>query len=329
MSPFPVLGGPGPLLLLLAALAIDAYVGCLIEALPPGPASLIARLGGWLDRKLNRLERDDATRVTRGVLVTIVIAATAGAAGLLIHGFSRALPYGWSLELVTLLSCVRLRAPWWRIRQVRRALDHRGLDAARAEIKPLTRRHPDSVDDHGVARAAIEAAAKHLNQGGVAPAFWYILLGLPGALLWTAVNALDETIGHRSPRYEHFGLAVARLDDALNLVPARLTGLLIAAAAAFLGGAQPITALRTMIKDARYHRSLNAGWPEAAMAGALGLALGGPHQEGAVTVREVWIGQGRARATATDIGRALGLYAITGLVLAGVIGVVMLGLAAL
>jgi len=329
MSSLALFGGPGPLLLLLAALAIDAYVGCLIEALPPGPATLVARLGGWLDRKLNRQERDDATRLTRGVLAAFVIAAVAALAGLLIHGLSRALPYGWSLELVTLLSCVRLREPWRRIREVRRALEHRGLDAARAEVKPLTRRDTDSLDDHGVARAAIEAAAKHLNQGAVAPAFWYILLGLPGALLWTAVNALDEAIGHRSPRYEQFGLAAARIDDVLNVLPARLTGALITVGAAFLGSAQPLTALRTMIKDARYHRSLNAGWPEAAMAGALGLALGGPNQEGAVTVREVWIGQGRARATTSDIGRALGLYAVTGLVLAGLIGVVMLGLAAL
>ncbi len=173
----------------------------------------------------------------------------------------------------------------------------------------------------------MEAAAKHLSQGVVAPAFWYILLGLPGVMLWTAVNALDEAIGLRAPRYEHFGMTAARLDDALNFLPARLTGGLIALSAAFLGSAAPLAAFRTMIRDARYHRSLNAGWPEAAMAGALGLALGGPYQDGAMTVREVWIGQGRARVTAADIGRALALHAVTCLVLAGLIGVLMLALA--
>jgi adenosylcobinamide-phosphate synthase len=326
---FPAFGGPGPLLLLLAALLVDGVLGGLMTRLPPGPAALVVRLGADLDRRLNRVERGDTTRLVRGALVVMAIAVAALLSGELIHLASRLLPYGWGLEGLALLSCLRLGAPWQRIRSVRRALDHRGLEAARAEVQPLTRRTAGALDDHGVARAAVEAAAKHLSQGVVAPAFWYILLGLPGVMLWTAVDALDEAIGHRSPRYEHFGMTAARLDDALNFLPARLTGGLIVLSAAFLGSAAPFAALRTMIRDARYHRSLNAGWPEAAMAGALGLALGGPYHDGAMTVREMWIGQGRARATAADIGRALALHAVTCLVLAGLIGALMLALASL
>ncbi len=323
----PAFGGPGPLLLLLATMAVDAVVGVLAPALLPGPATLVAQLGRDLDRRLNRLERGDTTRLVRGALVVLFTASVAMAVGEMIHLISRFLPYGWSLEMLVLLTCLQLGEPWQRIRALHRALNHQGLEAAREQVRSLTLRDPETLDDHAIARAGIEATAKSLNQGVVAPAFWYILLGLPGVLLWTAVNALDTILGHRAPRYEHFGMTAARLDDALNFIPARLTGGLIALAAAFLGSAAPLAAVRTMLRDARYHRSLNAGWPEAAMAGALGLALGGPYQDGGVQVREVWIGQGRARATAADIRRALALHAVTCLVLAGLVGVLMLGLA--
>lgn len=325
-----LLGGPGPLLLLLAALALNGYAaGPLAPFLPLGPTALAARLGGWLDRKLNRPERGDTTRLVRGVLAVLVLGGAAVALGGLIHALARAIPYGWSVEGLALALCLQVREPWRRVHAVRNALARDGLEAARAAVAGLTRRDVAALDDHAVGRAAIEAAAKHLNQGVVTPAFWYILLGLPGVLLWVVLNGLDEAIGHRSPRYEHFGRLAARACDVLNLLPARLTGLLIVVAAAFLGSAKPIAALKTLIKDARYHRSLNAGWPEAAMAGALGLALGGPYRQGEVTVREVWIGQGRARATPTDIDRALALHALTCLVFAGLIGVLMLALAAL
>ena len=325
-----VLGGPGPLLLLLAALAVNGYAaGPLAPFLPPGPTTLATRLGRWLDRKLNRPERGDTTRLARGAVAAVVLAVIALAVGGAIHLLARALPYGWSLEGLALLVCLQVREPWERIRAVRRALADQGLEQARAAVASLTRRDPATLDEHAVGRAAIEAAAKQLNQGVVTPACCYIVFGLPGVLLWAILNGLDEAIGHRSPRYEQFGRLTARACDVLNLLPARLTGLMMVAAAAFLGSAKPVSGLKTLIKDARYHRSLNAGWPEAAMAGALGLALGGPYRQGEITVREVWIGQGRARATPTDIDRALALHALTCLVFAGLIGLLMLALAAL
>ncbi|MEI6986409.1 MAG: CobD/CbiB family cobalamin biosynthesis protein [Rhodospirillaceae bacterium] len=329
MTPLPVFGSPGPVLLLLAALAIDANVGCLTSFLPPGPRTLVGRLGTLLDRKLNRRERGDTARLFRGALIVLVIAPTASLAGWLLHWACLILPYGWSLELLLLLCCIQLREPWQRIRRLRHSLERQDLATARVEVGALTRRNPETLDAYAVARAAIEAAARSLNQGVVTPAFWYILLGLPGVLLWTAVNALDESFGRHSPRYEYFGMITARVDDVLNFLPARLCGALIACAAAFLGSAMPLKALRTMIRDARYHKSLNTGWPEASMAGALGLALGGPYQAGDVTVREIWIGQGRARATPADIGRALALHRVACLVLAGLLAVLLLGLAAL
>ena len=164
------------------------------------------------------------------------------------------------------------------------------------------------LDAYGVARAAIESLAENFGDGVVAPVFWYLLLGLPGLFAYKMVNTLDSMIGHKTPHYLRFGSAAARFDDLVNLLPARISGLLIAAAALFAEKGRPGRALAIMLRDARKHRSPNAGWPEAAMAGALGLALAGPrhYPEGAVV--DPWVGDGTARAATSDIARALGLY---------------------
>jgi hypothetical protein len=163
------------------------------------------------------------------------------------------------------------------------------------------------LDGAGVSRAAIESAAENFSDGLVAPVFWYALLGLPGLLVFKVVNTADSMIGHRSPRYEAFGWAAARLDDLMNLIPARLSALLIAAAAALAGGAAGHAAAAAW-HDARFHRSPNAGWPEAAAAGALGLALGGPRRYGNLIVEGAWLnGQGRSEAGPDDIFAAIRL----------------------
>jgi adenosylcobinamide-phosphate synthase len=328
VSAGPAFGGPGPLLLVLAAMALDGGLGTLPLPFRVGPRALAGLAGREFDRRLNRIERGDTTRLIRGALVVLVMVAAAWIAGLAVSRLGRVLAYGWVLDLTTLVACLSLRRPWERVRAVRKALETGGAEAGRLAVRLLTRREPDTCDEHGIARTAIEAVARAFNQSVVAPGFWYILAGLPGLLVWVAVDTLDEVIGHRSPRYEHFGLTAARLDDALNFLPARLAGLVLAVSAAFVGSAQPVAALRTMLRDARYSPSLNGGWPVAAVAGALGLALAGPYREGGVTVRAVWLGQGRARATPADINRALALYAVACLVFAGLIGLLMAGLAA-
>jgi len=180
-----------------------------------------------------------------------------------------------------------------------------GLAGGRAAVSMIVGRDPDSLDGPGVARAAIESCAENFSDGVVAPVFWYVVLGLPGIMVYKTVNTLDSMIGHRSERYRAFGWASARFDDLLNLVPARLAGVLIAAAALATRGARPGAALRTMLRAAGKHRSPNAGWPEAAMAGALGLALAGPRRYGTEVVRDPWIGDGRAQAGEADIRAAL------------------------
>ena len=163
-------------------------------------------------------------------------------------------------------------------------------------LASITGRETTELDQHGVARAAIESCAESYSDGVIAPIFWYLLLGLPGLMAYKAVNTMDSMIGHRSERYAAFGMVPARLDDALNWLPARISGTLITLAAIFVPGAAPIGALRVMFRDAGKHVSPNAGWPEAASAGALDLALLGPRRYAGGVAKAEWLGDGRARA---------------------------------
>jgi adenosylcobinamide-phosphate synthase len=168
-------------------------------------------------------------------------------------------------------------------------------------------RDPDQLDEAGVCRAAIESCAENFSDGVVAPAFWLALLGLPGLIAYKAINTADSMIGHLNPRYQAFGWATARLDDLVNLIPARLSGLLVAIVAPVAGGAT-IAALKVMWRDAGKHRSPNAGWPESAAAGALGLALAGPRRYGERIVDDAFLNAEAGKAaTPDDIGRALHL----------------------
>lgn len=299
-----------PLLLLLVALAMEPLCG---EARGPlsrlaHPVRLIGALIASLDRKLNRPERSD--RRLRGVLVVLVVAGLAAVTGWTISWLGRQVPFGWLAELALVISLLAQRSLFRHVRAVGTALAERGLEAGRAEVAHIVGRDVRQLDEHGVARAAIESCAENFSDGVVAPVFWYVLFGLPGMLAYKAVNTLDSMLGYRNERYRDFGWASARLDDLLNLVPARLAGLLLSVAAVAVPGAQPSAGLRTMLRDARLHRSPNAGWPEAAMAGALALSLSGPRRYPGLMVDDPWIGDGTARATARDVTRALSLFVV-------------------
>src|SRR5213079_521475 len=199
------------------------------------------------------------------------------------------------------------------------ALEWGGLSAGREAVRHIVGRDLLRLDAQGVARAAIESLAENFSDGVVAPVFWYLLFGLPGLLAYKMANTLDSMIGHRTARYRDFGWAAARFDDLLNMVPARLSGALLAIAAIFTREGTAGRAFTTMLRDAKKHHSPNAGWPEAAMAGALGLALAGPRDYAEGRVEDPWIGGGTPLARPADIGRALRLYALACLLLAGVI----------
>lgn len=314
--------GLEPLLLLLFAMLIEAYVGeaKFIFRFVPHPVVLIGRLVGVLDRKLNREKRSGMDRAVRGFITVLVVCGVVGTVGAGIDWVSKNHPFGWIIELVLIISLIAQRGLFDAVRRVGVALRDASLEDARGEVSHVVGRDPAQLDDHGVARAAIESLAENFSDGVVAPVFWYVLFGFPGLVVYKAINTLDSMIGYRNDRYRAFGFSAARIDDIVNYVPARLAGLLLALAAMFTPQARPGLALKTMLRDASKHRSVNAGWPEGAVAGALDLALAGPRRYPDRVVRDPWIGAGTAKATHADIRRALFLYAVAGLLLAAAVG---------
>ena len=299
--------------ILLLALIIDAALGdpdWLYRAVPH-PVALMGRVIGWLDRRCNRESDGAVTRGLRGVLATTALVAAALGVGWLLHRMLAPLPLGWLAEALLMSTLIAQHSLYTHVAAVADGLDRHGLDGGRAAVRHIVGRDPDSLDEAGVARAALESLAENFSDGVTAPLFWGLLLGFPGILAYKAVNTADSMIGHRTPRHEAFGWGAARFDDLLNLVPARLAVLLLAAAAFVLPGANAGAALQAMRRDAPRHHSPNAGWPEAALAGALGLALAGPRRYEGALVEDTWMNAGgRATATIDDIRRGLRLYVV-------------------
>ncbi|MCJ2064858.1 adenosylcobinamide-phosphate synthase CbiB [Methylobacterium sp. J-088] len=300
---------PETLAVLALALGIEAAAGypdALYRAVGH-PVTWIGRLIAALERNLNR--GSARRRRIAGCLALALLLAAVGLSALALTalaGLAGPLP-----GLVLLgLACASLpaqRSLHDHVAAVETALRGGGLEAGRRAVAMIVGRDPERLDEPAVCRAAIESLSENFSDGIVAPAFWIGCLGLPGGALYKAINTADSMIGHRTPRYAAFGWAAARLDDGVNLPASRLAGLLIAGAA-LLRGADARGAVRAMARDARRHRSPNAGWPESAMAGALGLKLAGPRVYDGSLVPDAHMGDGRAAATADDIVRALVLY---------------------
>jgi len=313
---------PAAPLLLLMALAVDALIGD--PRWLPHPVRLMGALTGFLDARLNRAHRSALDRMIRGFVAVVIVVGITAALGWAISVYAAVLSYGWVIELALVAMLLAQRDMIDHTLRVMRALRNDGLDGARLAVRQIVGRDVALLDAHGVARATIESCAENHADGVVAPVFWYLLLGLPGLMAYKAINTMDSMIGHRTERHGDFGMVAARLDDAVNWLPARLSGLLLAAAALFVPGASPVHALVVMFRDARKHVSPNAGWPEAAVAGALDLALLGPRRYEHEAPTGAWLGDGRAKATATDIRRTVMLF-----IVAGVIGALLVAVIAL
>jgi adenosylcobinamide-phosphate synthase len=301
--------------ILAAALAIEAAFGYprFVYSAVGHPVIWIGRLLDRLEAWLNRPAWPPSARRLAGVATLSIVLLVAGGVTSCI---SLALPPGWVSVLVLSIlgsSLLAQRSLDDHVRDVAVALETRGLTGARVSVAMIVGRNPDVLDEAGVARAAIESLAENFSDGVVAPAFWFALFGLPGAALYKAANTADSMIGHRSTRYAAFGWAAARFDDLLNLPASRLAALWLCGAALFVKGASPRGAFAAVWRDARHHRSPNAGWPEAAMAGALGLKLAGPRVYDNELVEDAYMGDGRHAATAADIRRALHLARAAGL----------------
>lgn len=288
----------------------------------------MGRLLTVLDRRLNREGVEPELRRRAGVQALALLLGSTLVAACLVTLLMPNNIVGFVLLVVITASLPAQRSLYSHVETVADALEWHGLDAGRGAVSMVVGRNPEALDEAAVARAAIESLAENFSDGVVAPAFWITVGGLPGGALYKAANTADSMIGHRTPRHTDFGRAAARFDDLVNWPAARLSALWLMLAA-FGTGADWREALRAVRRDAGRHRSPNAGWPEAAMAGALGLRLGGPRVYGDVPVDDAFMGDGRAEATVADIRRALGLYRVACMVQGGALALLALVVAAI
>jgi adenosylcobinamide-phosphate synthase len=281
------------------------------------PVMWMGALIAALDRRLNHEDAPPLQRKATGAVALLVLILTTGGLAYLIQHGLLLLPLGIIPLAITGSVILAQRSLHAHVERVAHALEEEGIESARESVARIVGRDTALLDEAGVARAAIESLAENFSDGVVAPAFWMVIGGLPGAAIYKAINTADSMIGHHSERYEQFGLASAKLDDLVNLPASRLSALLLIAAAYMTPGASASEAFGTVLRDAPRHRSPNAGFPEAAMAGALGLALVGPRSYGGKPVDGTWIGDGCYGATADDIRAALTLYRRADMVLIG------------
>lgn len=287
--------------MLVSALALEACIGYpqALYVRIAHPVVWIGRLIEILERRWNDPARSDAARRTLGIITVMIVAGGAGVVGYAIQAGAQQLPFGTFIVVLIATAGLAQRSLYTHVRDVVRPLARNDLPAAREAVSKIVGRDTAQLTPSGVAAAAIESLAESFNDGIVAPAFWLAVGGLPGLFAYKALNTADSLIGHREPRWRMFGWAAARADDLANLVPARLAGLLIVVA----GG----SGLGVMWRDAPRHASPNAGWPEAAMAGALHVELGGAATYEGVAHERPLFGAGR-RPQIEDLDRALQIH---------------------
>lgn len=304
--------GFDPLILLLCALVAEFLVGRveLISRLPGHPAAIVGAWASWFDHKLNRETRSQMDRAIRGGLVVSVVLVIAIGFAWLVAWYSQTARFGWMLELLLLVVLVGQGRILRTMRTVRQSLDRGDVEAARAVAGPFFNSPANNMDAYAIARNTLEAGSTRFSSDVVGPVIWYVVFGLPGMAAYATVSALAEAIGRQTPRHRAFGFSAARLDYILSFVPARLSGLFIALACLFVATTNPRQAVGVMLRDSGKHRSPNDGWPLAATAGGLDLALGGPVREAGQAVEAPWLGDGRARTAPLDLRRASHLITV-------------------
>jgi adenosylcobinamide-phosphate synthase len=283
------------------ALAVEAVCGYpqALSARISHPVVWIGRLIETLERRWNHADRSDDVRRLLGIVTMLIVVGLAGTAGYAIQLGAQQLTFGAIVVVLVASAGLTQRSLFVHVREVLQPLRQNDLPRARAAVARIVGRDTAGLSASGVAAAAIESLAESFNDGIVAPVFWLAIGGLPGLFAYKALNTADSLIGHREPRWRMFGWAAARGDDVLNLLPARLAGLLIVAAG---GGGFGV-----MWREASRHASPNSGWPEAAMAGALRVQLGGATAYDGVLHQRPTFGTG-PRPQVSDLRRALRIY---------------------
>jgi adenosylcobinamide-phosphate synthase len=273
------------------------------------PVTWMGQLIAWLDRQLNREGAAAETRRRAGAVALLALLSIVGVVAFVVEQALLLLPFGLLLVAILASTLLAQRSLFLHVANVADALEEGGVDAGRMAVAQIVGRDTSALDQAGVARAAIESLAENFSDGVVAPTIFMVIAGLPGAAVYKAINTADSMIGHRTERYRDFGKTAAQLDDILNLPASRLAALLIVAAAAMSKNSSAAAAWAATWRDGPKHISPNAGYPEAAMAGALGLSLGGPRSYEGADVEGAWMGEGRRELEAADIRAALDLYA--------------------
>ena len=301
------------LFILFLALVLDRLVGdpdTLWRRLPH-PVVLFGKAIGGMDRLFNEKRLSAETRRFNGVAGIAVLLAVSVFLGIVLHRFLAAFGFfGAVIEIAIVAVFLAQKSLYDHVRAVATGLREGGIEGGRRAVSMIVGRDPATLDEPAVCRAAIESLAENFSDGVVAPAFWYALLGLPGLFAYKMLNTADSMIGHKNAKYLDFGWASARLDDLANWPCARLSILFIAAGAwVARGRAAARAAIGAALRDAGLHRSPNSGWPEAAMAGALGIGLAGPRIYGGARVDEPMMNaSGRTVATVADMDLSLRIF---------------------
>lgn len=266
------------------------------------PVVWIGTLIAIADKALNRNHFSHTVRYVLGALASLALIALTTTLAALIAWACHHWVWGVAIEAVIASSLIATRSLYDHVDAVVRPLLAGDLAQARQAVAQIVGRDPERLDAAGIARASLESLAENASDGVIAPIFWGVIFGLPGIVAYKTINTLDSMIGHKSARYHAFGGFAARLDDAVNLIPARLTGVLFALAG-WSG-----QALRIMVRDAHRHRSPNAGWSESALAGVLGIRLSGPRAYGEGVRDEPWLNEDAPDPNASHVKQGLKLY---------------------
>jgi adenosylcobinamide-phosphate synthase len=307
--------------ILLLALAIDALIGwpdALYRKIGH-PVTWLGKLISHMDKSLNRMEWHPPTRRLMGLLTAAFIILICIVSGQIIQNAVGQGILGFFISVLLAWPLLASRSLYSHVKDVAQPLELMDLRSARGAVSMIVGRDPKQLDTAGVGRAAIESLAENTSDGVVAPIFWGLIFGLPGILAYKAINTMDSMIGYKTPKHLDFGWAAARIDDLANWVPARLTGLIIA-----MMSGTPNTALQTIRRDAGKHRSPNAGWPESAMAAALGVRLSGPRSYHDKQTNDPWLYAEGRDVEGSDVTRALAVFKRSMFCLAGLLAIVAL-----
>ncbi len=294
-----------------------AVVALMVERFIGYPDWLVSKIGHpviWIGKFISLLERNwnnpefsGQKRQISGIYLLVSVTFLTLLLTIPLTILLRLIPLGWLLEALLVTSLLSQKELGDRVAGVHRALQ-KNIEAGREAIRHLVGRDHRNLNHTEVSKAAIETLAENSSDGVIAPAFWLVIGGLPGAAVYKTINTCDSMVGYKNERYADFGRASARFDDFVNLLPARLSGVLYCLSAAVGSPKQAAKACKAMRRDAPKHASPNAGWPEAAVAGALDISLGGPRAYNGRITTLPWMGDGERAVRACHIREALGLY---------------------